>query len=151
MHQLHNTLLGEFCQRIEIARSISVAESFNGYCCLSVCLYECRSFSILKQHTNVRIHLSMWISLSLSDLLGCSRRHIILYSCGLADPAPSPSPQLCDRFSNVCLLFLPLLFQIRPNYSTWTCKCQGICTWQITDLARDGLGGRSVNFAVHEV
>lgn len=64
MHQLHNTLLGEFCQRIEIARSISVAESFNGYCCLSVCLYECRSFSILKQHTNVRIHLSMWISLS---------------------------------------------------------------------------------------
>lgn len=62
-----------------------------------------------------------------------------------------PSPQLCDQFSNVCLLFLPLLFQIRPNYSTWTCKCRGICTWQITDLARDGLGGRSVNFAVHEV
>lgn len=63
-----------------------------------------------------------------------------------------PSPQLSDQFSNICLLFLLLLFQIRPKYSVWTCKCQGICTWQITDLARDGVGGGcSVNFAINEV
>lgn len=54
-----------------------------------------------------------------------------------------PSPQLSDQFSNACLLFLLLLFQIRPKYSVWACKCQGICTWQITDLARDGMGGNA--------
>lgn len=56
MYQLHNTVLGDFCQNRGIARSISVAESFDSYCCVSVCL-SALFFSLLKCVTDARIHL----------------------------------------------------------------------------------------------
>lgn len=144
--------LAMFCQSREITRSISVAESFDGYCCLSVCLSERTSLSLLK---HLQMRGCIYPYESVSDLLDCSWGHIILRSLGFGwSISFPPSPQLCDRsVSNmfVCLLFPLLLFQMRPKYTTWTCKCQVICTWQITGSARDGLEGWSVNFAVHEV
>lgn len=137
MDQLHHTLLGNFCQRIEIASSISVAESFNDYCsfCLSLWVRVFFCLNVMYKCKDTFIHVD------LCQIFWAVQEGTLFYTVVVWLILLLPlSPQLSDQFSNACLLFLLLLFQIRPKYRVWTSKCQGICTWQITNLAGDGMG-----------
>lgn len=108
----------------------------------AVCLSECTSLSVLKHLTDTSIHLPRWISVRPSGLFMRTQYSVQLV---FSWPTSFPSPQLCDQsFSIVCLSVVSASALL--EYGTWTCKRWVICTWQITELTRDGLGGCSVNF-----